>query len=179
MRWPASVALMDDHRTGSPSQASTRVCTSRACIGSRSLRSTSEIASMIRPCLGCAPASAPPRTSVAHVRLRSRQALLLLDAPLSKPSRGAGGLEWCPLRSIRHTFTGGVAHFRDAASGLYVMTGAGRSRLMVAVPLDSRRGLGGREDLRQVPPLTSEVVHYLQRRRHALVEKPIGEVAVD
>ncbi len=71
-----------------------------ACIGWRSLVSTCEMASMIRPCRGCAVPSAPPGAPIAHSRPCLERALASLDGPFSKASSGARGLEWCPPRSI-------------------------------------------------------------------------------
>ena len=93
--------MTDDHRMGSPRRASTRACTSRARIGSRSSASTSEIASMIRPRRGWAVPGVHPGSSVAQVRRNSIRASASRYGRSSKASSRAGGLEWCPLRPMR------------------------------------------------------------------------------
>lgn len=128
MRLPARVALTDAQRTCSPRRASTRACTSRACIGWRSSARTLEMASMSRPCRGWAAPTAVPGVPGAHVRgsaLVSRPVLGCDGTPPSKDSSGAGGLEWCPLRSIR-----GRYHNDPAAKGHVLMSG--RSALVRA-----------------------------------------------
>src|SRR5271155_1850561 len=58
--------------------------------------------------------------------------------------------------------------------------GAGRKTRTAAGPsiLIPASGAAGGKPCVKLAPLTSELVHHLQRRRHALIEKPIGEVAV-
>ncbi len=102
LRLPARVALTDAQRTCSPRRASTRACTSRAWIGWRSSTKTLEMASMIRPCRGCPAPTDVTGAAGARVRgsrLVSRPVLGRDGTPPSRASIGAGGLEWCPLRS--------------------------------------------------------------------------------
>ncbi len=103
LRLPASVALTDAHRTCSHRSVSTRARTSRACMGSPSSPSTWEIASMIRPCRGCAAPTSSPGSMGVQDRLpwaASRRVSAPQGVPSNKASRDARGLERCPLRSI-------------------------------------------------------------------------------
>ena len=75
----------------------------RTCMRSPCPLNACEMASMIRPCRGWAAATSVAGVSGAQNRASSgasRRARVSQHAPLSKASSGAGGLEWCPPRSI-------------------------------------------------------------------------------
>jgi hypothetical protein len=111
--------LKGGHCTGSPRSFWTCACTSRACMGSPSSLSTCEMASMMHLCRGClAPAASPggPGARIRPSSIASGRAPASQEAQSSKASRGARGLEWCPLRPMAGTPLRGSGYGPTASS---------------------------------------------------------------